>query len=394
MTTDTQNPQPDEKAAPAESPEPDTLQAAPLAPGAALGPNAISRLLGTSDSGYTYLANNGTTVVQEYFPLQFAVRDADGVSLLLCDAQFNSDFEQGLTEFLRLARVLSQLDHPGRIAYYEENDGAAWYSIDLPVRASLADLLETGQRLPEETLKTILYSAITYLDAAHDTGGLHLELTPARILLADEDQLVICGFSTDKFHYPPADANSVHDFRAPELASFRGQLGRWTDYYALGAILYQGVCRAAPVDALARLEAADKGLGDPLPAATDTGQGFFSHSILSLIDRLLRLDPTARPQNAAELIAALDPGALPVSDDTEPPDLSVEIEQTGSRTAGRARDLKSAPGGGSRDSVANRVRGASTIVLSALDKTKKCIKNAQTRAAQSQKDEFIQSGGD
>jgi len=374
MTTDTQNPQPDEKAAPAETPEPDTLQAAPLAPGATLGPNAISRLLGVSDSGYTYLANNGTTVVQEYFPLQFAVRDADGVSLLLCDAQFNSDFEQGLTEFLRLARVLSQLDHPGRIAYYEENDGAAWYSIDLPVRASLADLLETGQRLPEETLKTILYSAITYLDAAHDTGGLHLELTPARILLADEDQLVICGFSTDKFHYPPADANSVHDFRAPELASFRGQLGRWTDYYALGAILYQGVCRAAPVDALARLEAADKGLGDPLPAATDTGQGFFSYSILSLIDRLLRLDPTARPQNAAELIAALDPGALPVSDDTEPPDLSVEIEQTGSRTAGRARDLESAPGGGSRDSVANRVRGASTIVLSALDKTKNALK--------------------
>ena len=108
MTVDTQKPHPGEPVANTDSIEHDTSQPAPLAPGATLGTNTISRLLATSDSGYTYLANKGTTVVQEYFPLQFAVRDADGVSLLLCDAQFNSDFEQGLTEFLLLARVLGK----------------------------------------------------------------------------------------------------------------------------------------------------------------------------------------------------------------------------------------------------------------------------------------------
>jgi len=380
MTADTQKPQPGEPTAKTDSVEPDASQAAPLAPGATLGTNTISRLLAASDSGYTYLANEGATVVQEYFPLQFAVRDTDGVSLLLCDAQFNSDFEQGLTEFLLLARVLSQLDHPGRVGHYEENDGTAWYSIDLPVRASLADLLETGQRLPEETLKTILYSAITYLDAAHDAGALHLELTPSRILLAEEDQLMICGFNTDKFHYPPADQSSAHDFRAPELASFRGQLGPWTDYFALGAILYQGACRTAPTAALARLEAADHGLKDTLTAAVETGQGFFSQAILSLIDRLLCLDPTERPQNAAELIGAVDPGTSPVADGTEIPDLSAEVSQAqaqgpsadDSRSSGQ--DSGSTAGTDLGASVANRVRGASAIVLSALDKTKGAIK--------------------
>ena len=108
MTTDTHNPTPDKAANPKDAPdsfEGDVLQAAPLAPGAALGSHTISRVLVTSDSGYTYLANDGATVVQEYFPLQFAVRDTDNTSLLLCDAQFNTDYEQGLTEFLRLARV-------------------------------------------------------------------------------------------------------------------------------------------------------------------------------------------------------------------------------------------------------------------------------------------------
>jgi len=81
---------------------------------------------------------------------------------------------------------------------------------------------------------------VTYLEAAHHAGLLHLELTPERILLAEEDKLLICGFSTDKLHYPPEDLTASHDYRAPELASFRGHLGKWTDYYSLGAILYQG----------------------------------------------------------------------------------------------------------------------------------------------------------
>jgi len=366
MTTDTHNPAVDVSTSPAHPPEDEILQAAPLAPDATLGTNTISRLLATSDSGYTYLANNGATVVQEYFPLQFAVRDSDNISLLLCDAQFNTDYEQGLTEFLRLARVLSQLDHPGRIAHYEEHDGTAWYSIDLPVRASLADLLQTGQRLPEETLKTVLYSAITYLDAVHEADGLHLELSPARILIADEDQLLICGFGTDRFHYPPADVHTEHDFRAPELASYRGQLGRWTDYYALGGILYQGACRAVPVDALTRLDAIDRGLEDPLPPAIHSGEGYFSRSILSLIDRLLSLDTTDRPQTADELIDALEPQSFSGTEEADPPELSVEAKPGKKRTSQKPTN---AP-----DSIAKRVRGASSIVLSALDRTKSAAK--------------------
>ena len=88
MTADTHNPAPDEAASQADSIDSvagDLLQPAPLAPGAALGSHTISRLLVTSDSGYTYLADDGATVIQEYFPLQFAVRDTDNTSLLLCD---------------------------------------------------------------------------------------------------------------------------------------------------------------------------------------------------------------------------------------------------------------------------------------------------------------------
>ncbi len=353
---------------------------APLADGARLGPNVISRLLVTSDSGYTYLANDGCTVVQEFFPQQFAVRDVDGLSLLLSDSKFNHDYEQGLTEFLLLARVLSQLDHPGRVARYEENDGAAWYSVELPVKASLADLLATGQRLPEENLKTILQSVVTYLEAAHHAGLLHLELTPERILLAEEDKLLICGFSTDKLHYPPEDLTASHDYRAPELASFRGHLGKWTDYYSLGAILYQGACRINPPDALTRLDAEDKQTPDPLTSAKILGKGFFSGPTLSLIESLLKLKPGDRPQNADTLTDDLvSTGGL---SDT----INSEVEQIGTvddlpviqppaspPSAGIPVPTQKSDSTPKDKTVAKRFRGASAIAVSALDKTKSAL---------------------
>ena len=344
-------------------------------------------MLVQADSGFTYTANNGGIVIQEYFPLQFALRDEDGVSLLLCDADFNPDFEQGLSEFLLLARVLSQIDHPGRISRYEEKDGTAWYTIDLRIRASLADLLDTGERLPEETLKTILYSAVTYLDAAHDAGTLHLELSPQRILLADEDKLLICGFNTDKLHYPSEDKSTGHDYRAPELVSFRGQLGRWTDYYALGAILYQGACRVSPTDALTRLSVTDHGQDDPLVPAIEAGKDYFSRSILTLIDQLLALKPAARPQDAEAIVSALDSTAashLAGDRESEPvqnfaiKDSRPSVEPIDPPQAGLDSRSPALSQAGSK-----MLRGASAIALSALGKTVK-DQNPKKNKARSQ----------
>ncbi|MGA0382615.1 MAG: hypothetical protein ACO3N2_08240 [Arenicellales bacterium] len=114
MTSETGTPLSSETKAESVSPGSDDYRPSPLPVGATLGGNTIDRLLVASDSGFTYLANGGSAVVQEYFPQQIAVRDTDGISLLLADAEFNSDFDEGTTEFLAIARALSQIDHSGR----------------------------------------------------------------------------------------------------------------------------------------------------------------------------------------------------------------------------------------------------------------------------------------
>ena len=293
------------------------LSPQPLPPGSRLGEFQVNRLLATTDSGYTYSSNNGSHLVQEFFPKQLAVRDSDGVSLLLWDESVNEDYEQSLKDFLLLARVLSQIDHPGRVAHYGEQGDSAYYAVKFRPLASMRDLLKPQKPLPEDALKSMLYSALTYLDAVHTAGLLHLEISPDNIFISENEQLMICGFNTDRFHYPPPDESALVDYRSPELSTARGQIGCWTDFYALGALLYEAATRTAPITSSERIDTLDNGLPDPYVPAVEAGHGYFSGQFLETVDWLLSLRTIERPQNTEVILRRLDPDARVSSEDDE-----------------------------------------------------------------------------
>ena len=295
----------------------DSLSPAPLPPGARLGNFQINRLLASTDSGYTYSSNSGSAIIQEFFPKQLAVRDQDGLALLLWDASLNEDYEQGLKDFLLLGRVLSQIDHAGRVVHYSEDNDSAYYAIKFRPLASVRDLLKTGKPLPEDALKAMLYSALTYLEAAHQAGLFHLEIAPENIFVSDNEQLAICGFNTDRFHYPPADKSVPSDYRAPELSTARGRIGPWTDFYALGSVLYECITCAAPVPSSTRMDAIDRGIPDPIVPAVEAGVGYYSGSFLEIVDWLIALRTTERPEDTEVIFNWLDPDARKSADDDD-----------------------------------------------------------------------------
>ena len=313
----------------------DSLSPAPLPPGARLGNFQINRLLASTDSGYTYSSNSGSVIIQEFFPKQLAVRDKDGLSLLLWDASLNEDYEQGLKDFLLLGRVLSQIDHAGRVVHYSQDNDSAYYAIKFRPLASVRDLLKTGKPLPEDALKAMLYSAVTYLEAAHKAGLIHLEIAPENIFVSDNEQLAICGFNTDRFHYPPADKSLPSDYRAPELSTARGRIGPWTDFYALGSVLYECITCTAPVPSSTRMNAVDRGVPDPVVPAVEAGVDYFSAEFLEIIDWLITLRTAERPQDTEVIFNWLDPDARksPDDDDTysDPLELNLEPDTKGAR---------------------------------------------------------------
>ena len=174
----------------------------PLARGTRLGDYEIKDLLNQTRSGYTYTANDGAVLIQEYFPRDIAIRDSDGASVLLYDEAANPSYENGLSQFLLLARILSQIDHPGRVVHYQEQHDTAWYAMHFEPRASVGDLLDAGKRLPENALQSVLDAALIYLDAAHQNGIFHLELGPKQLILSAEEELVVCGFNVARLRGP------------------------------------------------------------------------------------------------------------------------------------------------------------------------------------------------
>ena len=142
--------------------------------------------------------------------------------------------------------------------------------------------------------------------ALHEHGELHAGICPQAIALCEDGRAVLG---------PPALANGsrpVAQVGYPPLAYvdpqlLRGEGGRWSDIWALGATTLQVVTGAPPfqglddvpvVQALARL------MESPAPALAD-----LPPAVADLVRACLAVDPASRPLTAAEVSTRLDEAA-------------------------------------------------------------------------------------
>ena len=282
----------------------------PLVAGTNLGEYTIEKVISETENGYTYAANDGLTILQEYFPKKIAIRDTDHRSVVLSNTKATNSYEYGLSNFLLLARTLSQINQTGRVVHYQEEHATAWYAIEFTPSASIDDLLRTEKRIPEESLKLILSRSLNYLYLAHQSEILHLDLRPEQILLSEEQELIITGFNVGKFHDININKEIDKSFFAPEYFHTAGRLGPWSDLYGLGAMLYQGLNPNGIPTAQVRLKGLDQNQRDPLIPASKIGQGFYSKDFLTLIDSMLEISTGDRPKNidvVLDILAASTP---------------------------------------------------------------------------------------
>ena len=295
----------------------------------------VESVLGHGGFGIVYMARHfelgGRVAIKEYMPSVLAMRREGAVHPI--SAAGTEHYEEGLRRFLEEARQLVRFEsHPSVVScrdFFRQN-GTAYLVMEYVDGLTLADLLQRreqqGRPFDEAELIAIVRPLLEGLQAIHTAGVLHRDIKPANIIVRQSDERpVLIDFGAAK-HFIAEHSSSMapytEGYAANEQISEGGQLGPWTDLYALGGVLWRIVAGGNPpwddprwsglnwrppnpLRVELRMRAVARGQADPLPTAREVGKGRFLHHTLTGIDRCLEVWEEDRVQDCGQLLELL-----------------------------------------------------------------------------------------
>ena len=249
------------------------------------------------------------------FTLTKTLRDSDEAVVVL-------GYQQALNKrcFIRAARspeslslmqteinVLKDIEHDNAPQLIDHGQQGPWHysAVEYISQGRLADLLQQG--LPLKRVIQIIRDVAFGLQQLHAAGFTHNSLSADRILFRSDGGAVLTGYQwCTKLDSQEQQSNVLTDRFAlsgccsPEL--LRGQQSRAaSDYFSLGAVLYQVLVGEPPFLGGSRTELYEQITQRPLPALPQ--QFAF---IRPLLERLLNAHPEQRIDSYEALSLCLD----------------------------------------------------------------------------------------
>ncbi len=202
------------------------------------------------------------------------------------------------------AEVLSKLDIQGIPKILEYTRSGEKLLIVFPdiVGQSFEELVKRGPINVDSCLEVAI-EVFTGLDALHSTGLLHRNLNPTNVVIEESSGKVkLLGCGTGRCE-PQNLRNGEVDrcllYMSPEEAGSIGhQIGRPSDLYSAGVLLFEGLAGRTPFLATNRSQFLLEQLTAPVPDIR-TFNSEIPREVNELIQRLLRKDPQDRYQSAA-----------------------------------------------------------------------------------------------
>jgi serine/threonine protein kinase len=282
----------------------------PLPEGAWVDNYEIIKLISSGGFSFVYLAkdeNQVPVVLKEYLPSTLALRTggAGPLAPALSEADM-AKFRYGMKCFFEEGRALAHISHPNvvRVENFLRFNDTVYLAMRYERGRSLQEHIHRKRgALAEEWLRDTFAQLLNGLREVHTHKLLHLDIKPANIYLRKDGSPVLIDFgaarqalSRDGFKLPPT---YTPGFAAPEQHAKGGELGPWTDIYAVGATLYTCIGASAPQRADERLE------DDALAPARRAFAGRYSNELLEIVDWCMQLHALDRPQSVFALQKAL-----------------------------------------------------------------------------------------
>lgn len=224
----------------------------------------IGRVLGHGGFAITYLAydrNLGMLVaIKEYFPIEFATRDSEDLSVVPFIGKAAELFQAGKDKFLKEARLLANFRSPNivKIRQYFTAYNTAYFVMEYLTGQTLSQYIkEQGGKLPFARVREILMLLLDALDEVHENAIFHRDIKPDNIYLTAKGDPILLDFGAARQSLSSQTTHLLSfltpGFAAAEQYSTNGVQGPWTDIYSLAATVYYaltGVLPPVPSDRL------------------------------------------------------------------------------------------------------------------------------------------------
>ena len=294
------------------------VKPAPLAPGTQLGDYRIVKQIAAGGFGLVYFAIDSAgrrVAIKEYLPAALCTREV-GQFVPVIQPEKISLYRLGLKSFFEEGRALAQISHDSVVRvlnFFRENE-TVYMVMNLLEGASLQDFILTARSLKkprvfhEATIRSLFDEVLRGLRIVHQHRMLHLDIKPANIFITNEDRAVLIDFGAAR-EVINHEINFVRPmytpgFAAPEMYRRKGELGPWTDIYAIGACMFVCMLGYPPNAAPQRLEK------DRLTLALSKVRRIYSDSLIEMVEWCMALDPLSRPQSVHALTKELEADGL------------------------------------------------------------------------------------
>ncbi|GAB2699662.1 serine/threonine protein kinase [Aliiglaciecola aliphaticivorans] len=291
-----------------------------LPPGTILQQYQIESVLGMGGFGIVYKAKHlrldSDVAIKEYLPQHCASRQGSTVQPV--SQQSAEEFNSGIESFLNEAKQLVVFeDHPNiiRCKDFFDLNGTAYLVMNLEHGLELAEILhnyaDAGHSLTQEQIISLIVPILDGLSFIHSEGVLHRDIKPTNIFVRKADSrplLIDFGAAKQNFQQTQKTKHQMHTpgYAPLEQLGSEGDLGAWTDIYAVGVMIWRIVTsNPQPPEAQFRTVRVMQGKVDPAVEELDKFKGAFTQDFIDTTLKAMAINISDRFQTAEEFKTAL-----------------------------------------------------------------------------------------